>query len=169
MDEDYYSYSIDLDKIYNYNKPIQIKIKGYDSEIDEKNNSDLDNIDDSSNYIYNILLPENINYLYKTQYIKLKDYIYVDPLLIKDIPLGSSIAYVSKKKFSKKGGFLKSIKDNTILELINSYNKSRWYVYTDQYHIFYKIPNRNKLKSALLNLINNDFKDIEDIQNKSFR
>jgi len=169
MDEDYYSYNIDLDKIYNYNKPIKIKIKGYDNEIDEKNNSQLTNIEDSSNYTYDISLPENINYLYKTQYVKLKDYIYVDPLLIKNIPLGSSIAYVAKKTFSKKGGFLKSIKDDTILELINSYNKSRWYVYTDQYHIFYKIPNRNKLKSALLNLINTDFKDIEDIQNKSFR
>jgi hypothetical protein len=112
-------------------------------------------------YKNDLPLSEIINYICKTYNNKLKDYIYVDPLLIKDIPLGSSIAYISKKNFSKKGGFLKSIKDDTILELINSYNKSRWYVYTQKYYIFYKIPNRNKLKNALLNLINSDFKDIE--------
>jgi hypothetical protein len=154
MDEDEYIYNIDTNKIYNYNKPIKITIKGHEEQINEINSSYHSNKT-------NFTLEETIQYISHTYIDKLKDYIYVEPLLIKDIPLGSSIAYVSKKDFSKKGGFLKSIKDDTILELINSYNKARWYVYVDKYYIFYKVPNRNKLKSALLNLINSDFKDIK--------
>jgi hypothetical protein len=154
MDEDEYIYNIDINKIYNYNKPIKITIKGHEEQIDEINSCYHSNKN-------NLTLLETIDYISHTYNDKLKDYIYVEPLSIKTIPLGSSIAYVSKKDFSKKGGFLKSIKDDSILELINSYNKARWYVYTDKYYIFYKVPNRNKLKSALLNLINSDFKDIE--------
>lgn len=158
MDENEYIYNIDINKIYNYNKPIKIIIKGYEEQIDE-NIIEINSSHRSNKTNFTLL--ETIDYISNTYNDKLKDYIYVDPSLIKNIPLGSSIAYVSKKDFSKKGGFLKSIKDDTILELINSYNKARWYVYTNKYYIFYKVPNRNKLKSALLNLINSDFKDIK--------
>jgi len=94
MEEDKYFYNIDLNKIYNYTKPNKIIIKGHETQID----NNLTEI----NPITDIPLQKTIKYICETNNDKLKDYIYVEPLLIKDIPLGSSIAYISKKTFSKK-------------------------------------------------------------------
>ena len=74
-----------------------------------------------------------------------------------NIPLGSHIKYISKRNNIKKNGFLKDIKDITILELINVNKKTKWYIYTIHYYIFYKIPGGNKLKDALQYLVDNNF------------
>jgi len=90
---------------------------------------------------------------YKSELINYK---YCDNDNINDIPNGSHIKYISKKNLLKKNGFLKNIKDSTILELFNL-NKRKWYIYTNQYYIFYKNPGSNSLKDALQHLVDNNF------------
>lgn len=90
---------------------------------------------------------------FKTQLINYK---YVELQNINTIPLGAYIKYISKNNLILKGGFLKNIKENEILELF-LVNKRKWFIYTDQYYIFYKIPVHNKLKNSLLDLVNNNF------------
>jgi hypothetical protein len=87
---------------------------------------------------------------------KLTDYIYTEECNIINIPLGSYIKYISKKLLILKSGFLKNIKDSSILELFNTYNR-KWFIYTNEYYIFYKIPINNKFKSSLLDLVNSNF------------
>jgi hypothetical protein len=97
--------------------------------------------------------------IYNKYKLELIDYTYVDQENIESIPLGSYIRYISRNSLNKKSGFLKSIKDPTILELF-LINKRKWFIYTDKYYIFYKIPkpNHSSLKSSLLELISKDFK-----------
>jgi hypothetical protein len=95
---------------------------------------------------------------YKSELINYK---YCEEDKINDIPRGSHIKYISKKNLLKKGGFLKNIKETTILELFN-FNYRKWYIYTDKYYIFYKIPGSNSLKNTLKNLVDNNF-NIEKI------
>ena len=90
---------------------------------------------------------------YKSELINYK---YCDNDNINDIPKGSHIKYISKKNLLKKNGFLKDIKDSTILELFNL-NKKKWYIYTNQYYIFYKNPGGNSLKDTLKYLVDNNF------------
>jgi len=90
---------------------------------------------------------------FKTQLINYK---YVEQENINTIPLGTYIKYISKNNLILKGGFLKNIKENEILELF-LVNKKKWFIYTDKYYIFFKIPNHNKLKNSLLDLVNNNF------------
>lgn len=87
---------------------------------------------------------------------ELTDYIYTEQSNIINIPLGSYIKYISKKILILKSGFLKNIKDSSILELFNTNNR-KWFIYTNEYYIFYKIPIHNKFKNSLLDLVNNNF------------
>jgi hypothetical protein len=91
---------------------------------------------------------------YKSELINYK-YCEYDNII--NIPLGSHIKYFSTKNMVKKNGFLKDIKDISILELININKKTKWYIYTNQYYIFYKIPGGTKLKDALQYLVDNNF------------
>jgi hypothetical protein len=101
---------------------------------------------------------ENIlNKIYITYKTELVNYKYCDNENINDIPKGSHIIYISKNNLLKKSGFLKDIKDNTILELININKKGKWYIYIDQYYIFYKNPGTNSLKNTLKSLVDNNF------------
>ena len=92
--------------------------------------------------------------------IKYKDeldgYMYVPHDNINTIPIGAHIQYISKNNLKKKGGILKLIRDSYILEMKN-YNKMKWYVYIDNYHLFYKIKTKPSLKSSLKDLVENDF------------
>ena len=96
----------------------------------------------------------NITLKYESELINYK---YCDSDNINDIPKGSHIKYFSKKSLLRKNGFLRNIKDNSILELININKKIKWYIYIDQNYIFYKNPNSNSLKETLKNLVNNNF------------
>ena len=88
--------------------------------------------------------------------LELTDYIYSEYVNIINIPLGTYIKYISKKTQLLKSGFLKNIKDSSILELF-SIKKRKWFIYANEYYIFYKIPVHNKLKNSLLDLVNNNF------------
>ena len=103
---------------------------------------------------------EKINQIYKMYKNELKNYIYVEGNDILNIPLGSCIKYISKNNLMKKGGFLREIKNSSILELINSQKKTKWFIYTDKNYIFYN-KNTNKLKDFLQTLIDSDFKDLK--------
>lgn len=98
---------------------------------------------------------KNINEIYEKYKSELINYKYCDNDNINDIPNGSHIKYISKKNLLKKNGFLKNIKDITILELFSI--KRKWYIYTNQYYIFYKNPGSNSLKNALQYLVDNNF------------
>jgi hypothetical protein len=88
---------------------------------------------------------------------ELVDYKYCEFDNIIDIPRGTHIKYISKKNLIKKSGFIKDIKDNSILELINVYRKTKWFIYTEKYYIFYKFKNSNSLKGILKQLVDNNF------------
>ena len=88
---------------------------------------------------------------------ELVDYKYCEFDNIIDIPRGTHIKYISKKNLIKKSGCIKDIKDNSILELINVYRKRKWFIYTEQYYIFYKFKNSNSLKDILKHLVDNNF------------
>jgi hypothetical protein len=94
-----------------------------------------------------------ISIKYKTELINYK---YCDNDYINNLQNGSHIKYFSKKNLVIKNGFLKNIKDSTILELFNL-NKKKWYIYTNQYYIFYKNPGNNSLKNILKNIVDNNF------------
>ena len=104
---------------------------------------------------------DKIKNIYNKYKLELTNYTYVEQENIINIPLGSYIRYISKNSLNKKSGFLKNIKDSTILELF-LVNKRSWFIYTDKYYIFYKIPKHNSLKSSLLELISKDFKIIKN-------
>ena len=100
-------------------------------------------------------MDDKINEIIIKYKLELINYKYCDYDNINTIPLGSNIKYISKKNLLKKNGFLKNIKDGSILELINT--KKKWYIYTDKYYIFYKIPCNNSLKNTLQYLLDNNF------------
>jgi hypothetical protein len=103
-------------------------------------------------------MDNNVNNILLRYNTELIDYKYCDKDDIINIPLGSNIIYFSKKNLLKKNGLLKNIKDNTILELKTK--KYKWYIYVNEYYIFYKISNNNnnnKLRDVLKCLVNNNF------------
>jgi len=76
------------------------------------------------------------------------------------IPIGSRIAYISKKKYDIKYGVLSSIIDKSTIELTYVRQKFKWHINTSDYILFYSIHERDKLKDSLLNLIKTDFTEI---------
>ena len=114
------------------------------------------------------IMSNKLDIIYNKYKKELLNYTYVEPENIINIPRGSYIKYFSKNLLNKKGGFLKDIKDISILELF-IINKRKWFIYTDKYYIFYKIPIHttlhDTLKSSLMDLIKNDFKIVK-INNK---
>ena len=102
---------------------------------------------------------ENIFLIYKD---KLKNYEYIDSKNIENIPLNTHIIYISKKNnYYKKGGFLKSIKDNEILHLFVS-NKN-WFIFINKFYFFYKLKKETLFKMSLQKLVDNNF-DIKKIK-----
>ena len=89
---------------------------------------------------------------------KLENYTYIENENIGNIPLGSFIYYISINNLMCKSGLLISIKGKSIFQLMNLNRHTKWFIYTDKNYIFYKIPNRNKFKSMLLDLVKTDFK-----------
>jgi hypothetical protein len=100
----------------------------------------------------NIFL-DKIYIRYKNDLINYK---YCDYDNINNLSIGLHIQYICKKNLLKKSGFLKDIKNNSILELTSLNKKNKWYIYINQYYIFYKVR-CNKLKNTLLYLLDNNF------------
>lgn len=100
---------------------------------------------------------EIINKIFIKYNMELINYKYIEYENIKDVQKGSFIRYISKKNLIKKGGFLKEVKDPSVIELYNNMIRKKWCIYIDKYYLFYKVPNRNKLKNALQNLLDTNF------------
>ena len=71
--------------------------------------------------------------------------------------LNSHVIYISKVGLNKKGGYLKSIRDNSIIELYVC--KKKWNIYQNKYYIFNR-ERGNKMKFFLQKLVNDDFKSL---------
>jgi hypothetical protein len=83
-------------------------------------------------------------------------YVSLDELNI--IPENCKIKYIKKNSSKLKTGFLKSIKENMILELY--FGSRKWHVYANQYIIFYKFKNESKLKIALQKMLDTNFTNL---------
>ncbi len=82
-------------------------------------------------------------------------YIHEDNMSVMNI--NSYVIYISKIGLKKKGGYLKSIRDNSILELY-VFNR-KWNIYQNKYYIFNR-ERGNKIKFFLQKLVNDDFKSL---------
>ena len=98
---------------------------------------------------------------------ELEEYTHIEKDKIEIIPHGCFIVYISKKNLVKKGGFLKRVINEDIIELINMYKKRKWFIYTKDYILFYKIPDYNKFKKTLLNMVKNNFSNEKELINNS--
>tara|TARA_B100001175_G_C19374628_1_gene573516 strand:- start:57 stop:509 length:453 start_codon:yes stop_codon:yes gene_type:complete len=132
----------------NYNPEIR-------SCIDDIIDNVIDDIQEyyKKNNIFNVMLIDKRLDKYSNY---LKNTIYIDESNILNIPLGSYIIYITKENLMKKGGFLVKIINEDIYKIKN-YNKT-WIIYNNKYYMFYKEPVRDKLRSVLDSIINNDFK-----------
>jgi len=98
---------------------------------------------------------------------ELEEYTVVNTDNLEILPNGCFITYISKKNLVKKGGFLKRVLGEEIIELINIYKKRKWYVYTNNYILFYKIPDYNKFKKTLQNMVKTNFLNEKELINNS--
>jgi hypothetical protein len=98
---------------------------------------------------------------------ELEEYTYIEPDKIEIIPNGCFVVYISKKNLVKKGGFLKRIINEDVIELLNMYKKRKWFVYPKNYVIFYKVPDCNQFKKTLLNMVKTNFSNEKEIINNS--
>jgi uncharacterized protein (UPF0210 family) len=98
---------------------------------------------------------------------ELEDYTHIEKDKIEIIPHGCFIVYISKKNLVKKGGFLKRVINEDIVELINMYKKRKWFIYTKDYVLFYKIPDYNQFKKTLLNMVKTNFSNEKELINNS--
>jgi hypothetical protein len=84
-------------------------------------------------------------------------YKYISEDEISTMNINSHVIYISKVGFKKKSGYLKSIRDTSILEL---YIFGRvWNIYLNKYYIFNR-ERGNKIKFFLQKLVNDDFKSL---------
>jgi hypothetical protein len=96
---------------------------------------------------------------YKT---KLENYKYVQYEQLCNIESKSHISYIKKSNLNIKNGYVKEVKDNSIIELTNHYKKLIWFIYTKDYYIFVRESNTNKFKMALKSLVDSDFSDVRE-------
>lgn len=88
---------------------------------------------------------------------------------INELSINDNIWYIKKSTLMKKTGIIKSIIDNSIIELINQQKNKIWYIYCNQYIFFKKEHNNNnnnKLKNILQTLLDTDFQDMKTHTNK---
>lgn len=90
---------------------------------------------------------------------ELENYKYIESIEdLENVPIGTYIKYICKKSiFKKKGGFIRNVKDKSILELNNNLLKRKWYIYIDKYYLFYRVSEKEKLKNLLQKMINSNF------------
>lgn len=96
---------------------------------------------------------------YKT---KLENYKYVQYEQLCNIEPKTHISYIKKNNLNIKNGYVKEVKDNSIIELTNHYKKRIWFIYTKDYYIFVRESNTNKFKMALKSLVDSDFSDVRE-------
>ena len=87
----------------------------------------------------------------------LSSYKYIPEDNMSSMDLNTHVIYISKKSLTKKGGYLKSIRDNSILELYVFGRK--WNIYQNKYYIFNR-ERGSKMKNFLKSLLDNDFKSL---------
>ena len=87
----------------------------------------------------------------------LSTYKYIPEDEMSSMGLNTHVIYISKTGLTKKGGFLKSIRDVSILELYVFGRK--WNIYQNKYYIFNR-ERGNRMKYFLKSLIDNDFKSL---------
>lgn len=87
----------------------------------------------------------------------LNTYKYISEDDMSSMGLNTHVIYISKVSLTKKGGYLKSIRANSILEL---YVFGRvWNIYQNKYYIFNR-ERGSKMKNFLKSLLDNDFKSL---------
>lgn len=87
----------------------------------------------------------------------LNTYKYIPEDDMSSMDLNTHVIYISKVSLTKKGGYLKSIRDASILELYVFGRK--WNIYQNKYYIFNR-ERGNRMKYFLKSLIDNDFKSL---------
>ena len=102
---------------------------------------------------------EYVTNRYKT---KLENYKYIQYDQLCNIEPKTHICYIKKTNLNIKNGYVKEVKDNSIIELTNHYKKRIWFIYTNDYYIFVRTSNNNKFKMALKDLIDDDFSVIRE-------
>jgi len=105
-------------------------------------------------------MDNNLKFVLNKYEEELENYKYIENIEdYENIPTGTYIKYICKKSlFKKKGGFLKNVRNKSILELYNNLLKRKWCIYIDKYYIFYRISNKEKLKNIFQTMIDSDFK-----------
>ncbi len=93
---------------------------------------------------------------------ELSNYVYVSKEDVLKLPIGASICYFKKSNpnMKKKSGQIREFKNNDIIQLVSGNRHKIWFLYLDENYIFLKESNRNKLKIALLKLLDDDFSSL---------
>ena len=104
-------------------------------------------------------MDNNLKFILNKYEEELENYKYIENIEdLENIPVGTYIKYICKKCiFKKKGGFLKIIKDKSILELYNNLIKRKWCIYIDKYYLFYRVSEKEKLKTLFQKMIDSNF------------
>jgi hypothetical protein len=110
----------------------------------------MNNIDSKLEYIKN---------KFQTQ---LENYKFINNDETCNINPKSYIIYIKKSNLNMKKGYVKEVRDKSIIELINYSKKITWFIYTKDYYIFVRISYNDKLKNALKDLVNSDFIEIRN-------
>lgn len=87
----------------------------------------------------------------------LNSYKYIPEDEMSSMDLNTHVIYISKVSLTKKGGYLKSIRDASILEL-HVFGRV-WNIYQKKYYIFNR-ERGTKMKNFLKSLLDNDFKSL---------
>jgi len=87
----------------------------------------------------------------------LSSYKYIPEDEMSSMNLNTHIIYISKVSLTKKGSYLKNIRDASILEL-HVFGRV-WNIYQKKYYIFNR-ERGTKMKNFLKSLLDNDFKSL---------
>jgi hypothetical protein len=87
----------------------------------------------------------------------LSSYKYIPEDEMSSMNLNTHVIYISKVSLTKKGGYLKNIRDASILEL-HVFGRV-WNIYQKKYYIFNR-ERGTKMKNFLKSLLDNDFKSL---------
>jgi hypothetical protein len=87
----------------------------------------------------------------------LSSYKYIPEDEMSSMNLNTHVIYISKVSLTKKGGYLKNIRDASILEL-HVFGRV-WNIYQKKYYIFNR-ERSTKMKNFLKSLLDNDFKSL---------
>ena len=102
-----------------------------------------------------------INNKYKNEISNFK---YIDN--VNNLSIGMYIYYIKKTNLNKKSGTIRSIIDNSIIEMINQSKNKIWFIYWNEHYIYYRINKKNCFKEVLKTLLESDFNELTTMTNK---